>query len=53
MFRKILITFVMGMLLIGAAATGTSFPVLLLMASLLLIALAETEAREERDEQQE
>jgi hypothetical protein len=53
MFRKISITFVMGMLLIGAALTGTSFPVLLLMGSLLLIALVETSTREERDEQQE
>ncbi|HEU0293448.1 MAG TPA: hypothetical protein VFR47_11970 [Anaerolineales bacterium] len=53
MFRKILITSVMGMLLIGAALTGTSFPVLLLMACLLLIALTETSTREERDEHQE
>ena len=50
MFRKILVIFVMGMLLIGAAATGTSLPVLLLMVSLLLVALTETEAREEHDE---
>ena len=50
MFRKILISFVMGMLLIGAAATGTSFPVLLMMGCLLLIALTETETREEQDE---
>ena len=52
MFRQILITFVMGILLLGAAATGTSFPVLLLMGSLLLIALIETSARAERDEQE-
>jgi hypothetical protein len=50
MFRKVLITFVMGTLLIGAAATGTPFPVLLLMGCLLLIALTENEAREGRDE---
>jgi hypothetical protein len=53
MFRQILIAFVMGILLIGAAATGTSFPVLLLMGSLLLVALAEVSARAERDEQEE
>lgn len=52
MLRQILITFVMGILLLGAAATGTSFPVLLLMGSLLLIALIETSARAERDEQE-
>ena len=48
MLRQILITFVMGILLVGAAATGTSFPVLLLMGSLLLIALMETSARRAR-----
>lgn len=48
MLRQILITFVMGILLVGAAATGTSFPVLLLMGSLLLIALIETSARRVR-----
>ena len=52
MFRQILITFVMGILLVGAAAAGTSFPVLLLMGSLLLIALIETSARAKRDEQE-
>jgi hypothetical protein len=52
MYRQILITFVMGILLIGAAATGTSFPVLLLMGSLLLVALAEISARKEREEQE-
>ena len=53
MFRKTLIIFLMGTLLIGAAAAGTSFPLLFLMASLLLVALVETSARDERDEQQE
>jgi len=48
MLRQILIIFVMGILLLGAASTGTSFPVLLLMSSLLLIALIETSARGER-----
>lgn len=43
--RQIIITFVMGILLVGAAVTGTSFPVLMLMGSLLLIALIETSAR--------
>ena len=52
MFRQILIAFVMGILLVGAAATGTSFPVLLLMASLLLVALVEVSARPARDEQE-
>ena len=45
MLRQILITLVMGTLLVGAAATGTSFPVLLLMGSLLLVALMESSAR--------
>lgn len=45
MFRQVLITLLMGTLLAGAAAAGTSFPVLLLMGSLLLIALAESSAR--------
>jgi hypothetical protein len=49
MFRKTLITFLMGILLFGAAAAGTPIPVLLLMASLLLIALSETSARERHD----
>jgi hypothetical protein len=48
MLRQILITFVMGILLVGAAVTGTSFPVLLLMGSLLLVALIETSARRVR-----
>ncbi len=52
MFRKTLIIFLMGVLLVGAAAAGTSFPVLFLMGSLLFIALAEASAREEHDEQQ-
>jgi hypothetical protein len=45
MLRQIIITFVMGILLVGAAVTGTSFPVLMLMGSLLLIALIETSTR--------
>lgn len=48
MFRKILIVFVMTPLLIAAVATETSFPVLLLMISLLLIAIAESSARDEQ-----
>lgn len=48
MLRQILITFVMGILLVGAAAAGTSVPVLLLMGSLILIALVETSARRAR-----
>jgi hypothetical protein len=45
MFRQIVITFVMGILLVGAAANGTSLPVLMLMGSLLLIALMENSSR--------
>ena len=48
MLRQILITCIMGTLLVGAAATGTSLPVLMLMGSLLLIALIETSARRVR-----
>jgi len=43
----------MGILLAGAAITGTSFPVLLLMAGLLLVALIQSSARNGRDEQEE
>ena len=50
MLRQILITILMGALLAGAAATGTSFPVLLLMSGLLFVALAETSARNEQEE---
>ena len=47
MFRKVLIIFLMAPLLIGAAVTGTSAPVLSMMVSLLLIALAESSARDD------
>jgi hypothetical protein len=50
MFRKLLIIFLMAPLLVGAVVTGTSFPVVLLMFSLLLIALAESSVRDERQE---
>ncbi|HLF75460.1 MAG TPA: hypothetical protein VI524_13980 [Anaerolineales bacterium] len=50
MVRKTLIIFLMGTLLVAAAATGTSFPVLLLMGSLILLALYATPARDERQE---
>lgn len=50
MFRKALIVIVMAPLLIGAINTGTSFPVVLLMISLLLIALAESSARDEQQD---
>ena len=49
MLKQIMITLVMGTLLLGAAATGTSLSVLMLMGSLLLIALMETSRRVERD----
>jgi hypothetical protein len=52
MFRQILITSLMAILMAGAAATGTSFPVLLLMAGLLLVALAQSSARDGRDKQE-
>jgi hypothetical protein len=47
MFRKALIIVLMAPLLIGAVNTGISFPVLLLMISLLFVALAESSARDE------
>jgi hypothetical protein len=50
MFRKILVVLVMGILLVGAAASGTSLPMMLFMGSLLLIALAHTSARNEQQE---
>jgi hypothetical protein len=53
MIRQILIIFLMGILLAGAAVTGTSFSVLLLMAGLLLVALVQSSARDGRDEQEE
>jgi hypothetical protein len=37
-------------ILLGAVMTGTPFPVVLLMISLLLIALAESSARSEQQE---
>lgn len=48
MLRKFIIILVMGMLIIGAASAGTSIPVLLLMGSLLLVALANTSVRNEQ-----
>jgi hypothetical protein len=48
MLRKALILLIMVPLLIGAMNAGASFPVLLLMFSLLLIALAESSARDEQ-----
>ena len=50
MFRKILILVLMAPLLIAALATGTSFPLLILMMSLLLVALTESSARDEQQE---
>jgi hypothetical protein len=50
MFRKALIILVMAPLLAAAVSTGTSFPLLLLMISLLLIALTESSARDEPQE---
>jgi hypothetical protein len=50
MFRKILIIILMVPLLAAAVATGASFPLLFLMISLLLIAVAESSARDEPQE---
>jgi hypothetical protein len=50
MVRKFFIIFVMAPLLIGAVVTGTSFPVLFLMFSLLLIAVVESSARDEQED---
>jgi hypothetical protein len=50
MFRTALTIFLMGTLMVSAAFAGTSFPVLLLMGTLLLVALFETSARDEREE---
>jgi hypothetical protein len=47
MFRKILIILIMTPLLAAAVEAEVSFPLLLLMISLLLIALAESSARDE------
>ena len=47
MFRKILIMFVMIPLILAAIATDTSFPVLLMMISLFLIAVLESSTRDE------
>ena len=48
MFRKILFIFLMVPLLVAAVTAGVSFPILLLMISLLFIALAESSARDEQ-----
>jgi len=47
MVRKTFIIFLMAPLLVAALATGTSFPVLLLMVSLLLVALFTPSVRDE------
>lgn len=47
MIRKIFILLLMGSLIAGAASAGTSFPVLLLMSCLLLIALSDISVRSE------
>jgi hypothetical protein len=49
MFRKILMIFVTVPLLAAAYAAGASFPLLLLMGSLLLIALATPSVHEENE----
>lgn len=47
MLRKIFILMLMGSLIASAAYAGTSFPVLLMMGCLLLIALTESSVRSE------
>jgi hypothetical protein len=49
MVRKVFIVFLMAPLLMAALATGTSFPIVLLMCSLLLIALFTPSARDEQE----
>ena len=48
MFRKMLIILIMGPILGAAAITGTSLPVLLVMAGLIVMALAAPSTHEER-----
>lgn len=48
MFRKILIVFVMTPLIVAAIAADTSFPVLLMMISLFVIAVMESSTRDEQ-----
>jgi len=50
MFRKALIIVLMAPLLVAAMATRTSFPVLLLMVCLIVIALTVSTARDEPQE---
>ena len=47
MFRKFLIILIMAPLLLVRWRTGTSFPLVLLMISLLLIALTKSSAHDE------
>ncbi len=47
MFRKALIIFLMAPVLVAAVLAGTSFPVVLSLGLLLLLALAESSARTE------
>lgn len=50
MFRKILIVFLMAPLFVAALSSGVSFPVLVLMFSLFLLALVESSTRNEPQE---
>ena len=47
MLRRALIVILMAPLLVAAIANGASLPLVLMMASLLLVALAQSSAREE------
>ena len=53
MIRKALILFLMGPLLVGAMASGTSVPVLALMGSLILITLAQSSTSDEQHDQED
>jgi len=53
MIRKTLIIFLMGPLLAGAMASGASFPVLALMGSLILVALAQSSTGDEQSDQRD
>ena len=48
MLKRILVILIMTPLILAALATDTSFPVLLLMISLFLIAVMESSSRDEQ-----
>jgi len=50
MIRKALIIFLMGPLLVGAMVNGVSFPVLALMGSLMLVAIAQSSLKDKQED---